>query len=78
MKNKADLLTKEIKNLQKSLDNATNERNKHILIDYQSNKAHYEMRGFKPYTVKMFVPKENVVNLTKKVKKNVKKTKKKN
>ena len=48
------------------------------LIDYQSNKAHYEMRGFKPYTVKMFVPKENVVNLTKKVKKNVKKTKKKN
>ena len=39
MKNKADLLTKEIKNLQKSLDNATNERNKHILIDYDGGKT---------------------------------------
>ena len=36
MINKADILTKEIKNLQKSLDLATNERNKHILIDYEN------------------------------------------
>jgi len=34
--NKADILTKEIKNLQKSLDLATNERNKHILMDYEN------------------------------------------
>ena len=51
------------------------------LMDYQNNKNHYEMRGFKPYTEKKSVvkeTKENVVSITKKVKKNVKKTKKKN
>ena len=50
-------------------------------MDYQNNKNHYEMRGFKPYTEKKSVvkeTKENVVSITKKVKKNVKKTKKKN
>jgi len=36
MENKADILTKDIKSLQKSLDLATNERNKHILIDYEN------------------------------------------
>ena len=36
MENKADILTQEIKNLQKSLDLATNERNKQILIEYQN------------------------------------------
>ena len=51
------------------------------LIDYQANKSHYEMRGFKPYAEKKTTTKEvkeNVVSITKKVKKNVKKTKKKN
>ena len=28
------------------------------LIDYQANKSHYEMRGFKPYTEKKTTIKE--------------------
>ena len=51
------------------------------LIDYQNNQSHYEMRGFKVFTgIKPTTkePKQNVVSITKKVKKNVRKTKKKN
>ena len=51
------------------------------LIDYQNNESHYKMRGFELYNstkTSTKQPKENVVSITKKVKKNVKKTKKKN